>query len=161
MNHACFFPLVRIPFSDSMSTTLKVPLSPSLPGQQESQCPFGFSTVLLLPGQSFLNIGLPQTVHSDYYYYKTSNICSIQLYSTYHLPFFALWVAALLWGLEDAMKENCITRAGTTSSLSLLPQSKLTSLRQCSKWFPWIKNYYPHFTEEEIETESNWHIAVA
>lgn len=55
-------------------TTLKVPLlSLSLPAQ-ESQCLFCFLAILFPLDQSFLNSGLPKTVHSDYFYYKRSNI---------------------------------------------------------------------------------------
>lgn len=72
MNHAPTFASEFLSLYP-ISTTLEVPVSPSLPAQ-ESQWPPCFLAVLLLPGQSFLNIGLPKTVQSGYFYYNKSNI---------------------------------------------------------------------------------------
>ena len=88
-------------------TTLKVPLSLSLPAQ-ESQCLFCFLAILFLLDQSFLNSGLPKIVHSDSFYYKTSLVAQ----RVKRLPTMQeTWVRSL--GREDPLEKKMATHSST------------------------------------------------
>lgn len=136
---------VRIPFFPPNFYHLESAPSPSLSGW-ESQCTFCFLTILLLPDQSLLNIGLPKTVHWGYFYYNKPNIfkfISIQLTASNMLPLGCRGIVSR-WCPE----RRCITRAQWGIFIVLIIYLKasvqvLTSQRQCSVCFPQLRTVIP------------------